>query len=354
MAVSGPRLAAMSPAGAFVRLNRNENAYGPSPQALAAMREAASNTAHRYPDVEAAMLRARIADHHKVAAQQVVLGCGSSDILRMAVDAFARPGKTVIAAVPTFELVTEYARRAGSEVAGVPLKKDGSHDLTAMLARTDGSAGIVYICNPNNPTGSVTRRSDIEAFLRGVPPDVVVLVDEAYHHYVSPSAEYQSFIDRPVAHDRVIVTRSFSKIHGLAGLRVGYTVTSPAIARALATHQLLEGINAVAARAAVAALGDADHVRASVAWNTDDRQEFLNQANARMLRSVDSVANFVMLNTGRPAGAVIEHFRTHHVLVAGPIPGFDTSIRVSMGRPEEMREFWRVWNLLPGGHTMSM
>jgi histidinol-phosphate aminotransferase len=216
-----------------------------------------------------------------------------------------------------------------------------------MLARVDDDTSVVYICNPHNPTGRITRRADLETLLRKLPERVVVLIDEAYHHYVGESSEYASFIDKPfdAGDSRVIVTRTFSKIYGLAGLRVGYAVTSPQTARVLASRQLPDSVSAVAARAAVAALEDTEHVRASLTRNIDDRQDFLNQGTARMLRQ-DSVTNFVMLDTGRPAAGVVEHFRTHGILVAGGIHGFDQHIRVSVGTPAEMREFWRVWDLL--------
>ena len=177
-------------------------------------------------------------------------------------------------------------------------------------------------------------------------------MDEAYHHYVGESSEYASFIDRPVDDARVIVTRTFSKVHGLAGLRVGYAVAAVPVARVLAAHGLADGVSVVAARAAGAALDDTGHVRTSVRRNIDDRQEFINQANARMLRSVDSLTNFVTLSTGRPAVEVVEHFRKNGILVSGPVPAFDKDIRVSLGTPAHMREFWRVWDLMPG-HKMS-
>ena len=337
--------------GKPMRLHRNENVHGPSPRVIAAMHEAAGHPASRYPDVEAEALQRRIASLHAVAPERVVLGCGSSETLRMAIDAFAGPQKKLVAAVPTFESIHQYARRAGAEVVGVPLTREWAHDVSAMLARIDASTGLVYICNPNNPTGSLTRRQDLEEFLRKLPAGVFVLIDEAYHHYVGESADYASFIDRPVDDARVIVTRTFSKIHGLAGLRVGYAVAAAETARTLASHCLSDGVSVVAARAAAAALDDLEYVRLSVGWNADDRQEFLNQANARMLRSIDSLTNFVMLNAGRPAGPVFEHFAAHEILVPRPVPALESYIRVSLGTPAEMREFWRVWDLMPGGHT---
>ena len=181
-----------------MRLHRSENVHGPSPRVIAAMQDAAGHPASRYPDVEAEALQRRIATLHAVAPERVVLGCGSSEIVRMTIDAFAGPQKTILAAVPTFESLHQYARRAGAEVVGVPLTREWSHDVSAMLARIDAATGLVYICNPNNPTGSLTRRQDLEEFLRKLPAGVLVLIDEAYHHYVGESADYASFIDRPV------------------------------------------------------------------------------------------------------------------------------------------------------------
>jgi histidinol-phosphate aminotransferase len=339
-----------SRAGEPIRLNRNENAYGASENVMAAIRDTTLTAARRYPDVEAEALRRKIAGCHRVAPDHVVLGCGSSEILRIAIDALVGAQKTLVAALPAFESIGGWAQRAGAKVVGVPLRRDYTHDLDGMLARIDEETRLVYICNPHNPTGRVTRRQDLEAFLRKLPASMVVMIDEAYHHYVGESSDYASFIDLAVDDSRVIVTRSFSKIHGLAGLRVGYAVAPPHLGRVLASHQLSDGVNVVAARAAAAALDDTGYVRTSVNRNTDDRQEFLNQATARMLR-LDSVTNFVMLDTGHAAVEVVEHFRTHGVLVSGSIPGFDQNIRVSLGTPPEMREFWRIWDLMIG-HRM--
>ena len=315
------------------------------------MRQAMTST-HRYAEVETEALRRAVAQFHGVTAEQVVLGCGSGEILRAAVDAFTGPDKKLILALPTFAPIADAARRIGAAVAAIPLKQDYSHDVETMLAHSDAAAGLVYVCNPNNPTGTLTPRRDIEVLIRRLPPTSFVLIDEAYHHYVGESSDYASFLDRRPDDDRVIVTRSFSKIHGLAGLRVGYAVAAPQTARLLAAHQLPDGVNMVAAMTASAALEDVEHVRASANRNIDDRQEFFNQANARMLRWIDSQANFVLLHTARPAAEIVERLSQHDILVA-PVPAFEKSIRVSLGIPAEMREFWRVWDLI-AGHQMSM
>jgi histidinol-phosphate aminotransferase len=201
----------------------------------------------------------------------------------------------------------------------------------------------------------LTRRPELEAFLRRLPASTYVLIDEAYHHYVGESADYASFIDRPVDDPRLIVTRTFSNVCGLAGARVGYAVAAPQTARLLTSGGLFGDVNAIAAAGAIAALDDEDHARLNVQRNADNRQEFFNQANARMLRPIDSQTNFVMLDTERPAVDMVEHFRINDVLVSGSFPVYDTHIRVSLGTPADMREFWRVWDLLPAlpGHHMS-
>ena len=315
------------------------------------MREAMSST-RRYADVETTELRRAIADFHRVTPEQVVPGCGSSEVLRMAVEAFTGSGRKLIVAAPTFDHVADLARRTGAAVVAIPLKRNYSYDLGSMLAHGEANGGLVYICNPNNPTGTLTPRRDLEAFIRRLPATVSVVIDEAYHHYVGESSDYASFIDRPLNDDRVIVTRTFSTIHGLAGLRVGYAVAPAPTAQRLAARRLSDGVNVVAAITAAAALDDAGHVRESANRNVDDRQEFFNQANARMLRWIDSQTNFVLLDAMRPAAEAIDHLTRHDILVA-PVPPLEKSIRVTLGTPADMREFWRVWDLMPG-HRMSM
>ena len=339
-------------AGVPVRLHRNESASGPSAMVVAAMRGAAVALANRYPDAPVEALRNKLAALHAVTPDQVVLGCGSCDLLSMAVSAFLGPRTRLVVAQPTFELMAHGPRSAGGDVAAVPLRSDYAYALQAMLSHAEGTTGLVYVCNPNNPTGSLTRRQDLEAFIGKLPSTAHVLIDEAYHHYVGGSSEYASFIDRPVNDPRVIVTRSFSAIHGLAGLRVGYAVAAPQTAALLAGSSLPDDLNGVAALAAMAALDDTEHVRTSARQNGDDRQEFCNQANARMLRTIDSHANFVMLNTWRPAVDIVEHFRKNDVLVSGPFLPFDSKLSV-LGPPAEMGVLARLGPLAIPRHEGS-
>lgn len=347
---SGPRVATAEDP---VLLYRNENPYGPSEKVLAVLRESAAS-GNRYPRTEYETLAAKLAAQHKVKAEQIVLGCGSGEILAMAALAYLKPGKKLVQAVPTFPSLGRLAQAAGVEVANVPLNKRYEHDLGAMLDATRNSTGLVYIVNPNNPTGTITPRKDIEAFIAKLPADVTVLVDEAYHHFVTPNAAYESFLDRHYDDPRLIVARTFSKIYGLAGMRIGYAVASPEMAKRLPTGFPNWTVSVVSARSASAALDDVEYVRLGIKRNTDDRVEFLNQVNERMLRAIDSQTNFVMVNPMRPPDEVIEHLKKNHILIGPKYPVLDKYIRVSLGTPEEMQAFWRAWDLMPPTGKMAM
>ena len=333
-----------------VRLNRNESAYGPSEKAKAAFQEALTEV-NRYPGEDVENLRAAVAASHGVAPENITLGCGSTGIMRMAAEAFLGSGKALVTASPTFEFIGQAARLVGAEVRAVPLTREYAHDLGAMLARADG-ATVIYICNPNNPTGTLTPESDVEEFLRRVPPSVAVMIDEAYHEYVPLTNAYASWAARAAAHPHLIVTRTFSKVHGLAGLRVGYAVSSAETAKRLAARRLPMDVNAVGARVALAALADAAYTKRIAAANANDRQEFFNQVNARMLRCLDSQTNFVLMRTGSTGKEVAEMLRAKGVLVGFGFAAFEKHIRVSLGLPEDMEAFWRAWDALMPHHPM--
>lgn len=338
--------ARLDQSGKFIRLNSNENAYGPSSKVANAMRSAMDMT-NRYPFPEYGELIERIASFHGVKPEQVLLGCGSTEILRMAAFAFVGNGKQLMQASPTFEAMEHYARAAGSATVSVALNREFAHDLDGMLARTSASTTLVYICNPNNPTASLTPRKDLETFISKLPATIRVLIDEAYHHYVARSERYASFIDQPINDERLIVVRTFSNVYGMAGMRLGYAVASPKVIQQMEAFATGENVNTIVARAAGVALDDTEGVKEFVKRNADDRQEFLNQAMARMLKPIDSHANFVMMNTYHPVEDVIQHFRKNDILIGRRFPAMDTCIRVSLGTPKEMRSFWQAWDISP-------
>jgi histidinol-phosphate aminotransferase len=339
-----------SPSGPM-RLDMNVNPYGPSPRAIDAIR-ANFGRLNQYPDAEYGRFREQIASIHNVKPEQVTLGSGSTEILRMAVATYLSGGKRFILASPTFDPITHLAREAGAEVVGVPIDKTFAHDLDRMLRQTNASTGLVYICNPNNPTGSLTPRKDLEVFLQKLPSSTVVIIDEAYHDYVGETSDYASFTDQ-ADDQRLIVVRTFSKIHGLAGLRIGYAVSSAEVSRRLSLSHQKWNVSVAAVRAAAAALDDSEYVRLSAKRNADDRQEFYNQINARMQRQIDSHTNFVFMRADLPSSQIIKHFAENNILLGPPVAQMNVYVRVSIGTREEMREFWRVWGLLPMSHEMA-
>ena len=339
--------------GEPIRLDMNINPYGPSPRVVEIIRENLDSV-NKYPDSDYRPLGERIADFHKIKPSEVTLGYGSREVLRMAATAFLARHKTLVLASPSFGQVADLAKRVDAQVIAAPLNKYYAHDLNAMLRHTNASTGLVYICNPNNPTGSLTPRKDLESFLEKLPPKLAVVIDEAYHEYVRPSSDYASFIDHPIDDNRVIVVRTFSKMYGLAGLRLGYAVSSKEVSLKLSLTQLERGVNIVAARAAAAALDDSDYVRHSFRRNNADRQEFYNRTNGRMLGQIDSHTNFVFMNTGLPSSQVIEHFERNNIVLGPVVPQMDKYVRVAISTEENMKEFWRVWNLQPPhSHKMA-
>lgn len=340
-----PSSRASEPGGPII-LSRNENAYGPSQKVVAAMQNSLQ-FANRYPDPATEALHKRIAQSHSIRPEQLVLGCGSGEILSTSAAAFLGSGKKLLTALPTFEAIGRCAKMLGAEVIEIPLTKNYSHDLDAMLARADASTGLVYICNPNNPTGSLTPRKELEAFVRKLPSGTTVLIDEAYHHFAGSTPDYSSFIDHAINDERVIVARTFSKVYGLAGIRAGYAVGAPEKIKSLAERRLPEGLNAVGSRAALIAYDDLDYVQFSEKRNAEDREEFFRQAKSRKIEVIPSFTNFAMMHANRPAPGVIEHFRKNNVAIARLFPSMNTFVRVSFGTPPQMKEFWRVWDLLP-------
>jgi histidinol-phosphate aminotransferase len=331
--------------GGPILLNSNENAYGPFPSVLAMPNP--FKDANRYPDFTVEQLTKRLAKMHNVSAEQIIVGCGSTEVLKLCVDAFTGPGRKLVMSSPTFEAVGFYANATKAEVVKVPLAASYAHQLVAMGTEAQKNPGLVYICNPNNPTGSVTPRRSLESFIRELPKDCYVLMDEAYHDFVTVSADYSSFIDHPVNDDRVIVARTFSKIFGMAGLRLGYGVASAATAKALRTYQQQDSINIFALRCAVTSLDDADEHQFAGQRNNNDRETFMHEAATRKIVAIPSWTNFVMINTQRPVKTVIDHFAQNNIRIGRPFPPMDTFARISLGKPDQMKAFWAAWDKLP-------
>jgi len=330
--------------GGPILLNSNENAYGPFPSVLALKNPFLD--ANRYPDRSYDGLLERVASLHKVKADQVLIGAGSTEVLKMAACAFTGPGKKLVMASPTFEAIGSYGEAVKAEVVKVPLAANFSHNLEQMREAMGTSAGLFYVCNPNNPTANVTPRRSLENFIRDLPPNTYVLMDEAYHDFVPVSADYISFLQTPVDMDRVIVARTFSKIYGMAGLRLGYGVASANTMKLMSAHKLEDSANILALRAALTSLEHTDEHEIAVRRNGFDRDEFMRQAATRKLQVIPSWTNFAMMNALRPVRTVIDHFKKNNIRIGRPFPPMDTYVRISLGKPEEMKTFWQVWDTM--------
>ncbi len=266
-----------------LQLNSNENPYGPSPAAREAMTRS-QEVAARYPDYQEDEVRSALARLHGVAPEQVLLGCGSGDILRMADGAFLGPDRKVVAAEPTFEAVLAYNRVTRAEPIKVTLDAAFRHDLPRMASACDAATGLVYVCNPNNPTGTVVTGEELAAFLGRIPPSVTVLLDEAYHHFVEDPG-YRTGFDLLSAHPNLIVVRTFSKIYGLAGMRLGYAVAAKDKIKALARYASFSNTNAAVLAAALASLTDAELVPRMKRRMNDTRRWLTGQLAAEAAAS---------------------------------------------------------------------
>ena len=338
-----PKLAlAKTPPLSEVRINSNENPYGPSPAAMRAMTDALS-TAARYPDELNDELRDAIARLHGVNPSQVLLGDGSSDILRLAAAAFSGPGKKLITADPTFESIGMHAAAYGAEVVKVPLTASFAHDLPKM---TDGA--LVYICNPNNPTATITPKAALRSYLDALPRSTAVVVDEAYFHYAT-SPDYESVIPLIAAHPNLIVARTFSKIYAMAGIRAGYAVAQAATIEKLRAQQQWDSMNVVALAGAKASLADTDHVPLARKRNSQTKAYVENELRNAGYAMLPSEANFVMIDVRREVKPMIGLMRAEGVHVGRVFPAMPEYMRVTIGTPEEMERFVTVFKGLYRG-----
>src|SRR5438552_3907772 len=326
-----------APTGSVVvRLSANENPYGPSAKAHAAMKNAV-DVCCRYPDEANDILIEKIAKINGVNPDQIALGDGSSEILKLCAETFTGPtqGK-LIAADPTFEAILEYSKANGAEVVKVPLTSSFAHDLSKM----GGAAqkGLIYICNPNNPTASITPKNDLRDFIAKTSPDTMILVDEAYFHYAD-TPDYESVIPLVKDHPNLIVARTFSKIYGMAGLRCGYCVAQPETIKRMHGFQMWDSVNIMALAAASASLDDADQVNNGRKMNSEAKSFTLTELQKLGYKSIPSQANFIMFDCKKPVVPVIKAMKDRNVQVGRLVPALPNHMRLTIGKKSEMESF---------------
>ncbi|HSS21714.1 MAG TPA: histidinol-phosphate transaminase [Pyrinomonadaceae bacterium] len=328
---------AASSAAGVVRLSSNENPYGPSPLAIKAMTDAFS-LAWRYPDEHERYLVESLAKLHGVSTDEILLGNGSGEILKVAAAAFTAPGKKLVVPDPTFEAILAHARAAKADVVKVALTADYSHDLPKMLdAVKDG--GLVYICNPNNPTASITRKNQIQEFLTNTRANTVVLIDEAYHHYVE-SPNYESAVPLLKQYPNLVVARTFSKVYGMAGLRCGYCIAREELIQSMRAQQTWDSVNIMALVAAKASLDDTAQVEQGRTRNADVKKFVYGELDKLKFEYIPSHANFVMINLRREVRPIIGALREHDVQVGRVFPAMPNFLRVTIGTKPQMDAFF--------------
>jgi histidinol-phosphate aminotransferase len=326
----------------IVKLASNENPLGPSPKALAVLGEA-SATLHRYPDGGAFKLRTALADRWKVALEQVILGNGSDEILGMLARAFLSPGDEAVMADNTFVIYHMEVTAAHGKSVVVPLK-DGRHDPAAMAKAITPRTKLLFVCNPNNPTGTMVNAAEVDALMAAVPDHVIAVFDEAYVEYAR-DPQFPDSLGYVKRKRHAIVLRTFSKIYGLAGLRIGYGITTPEIANYLNRVRPPFNANSLAQRAALAALGDEEHVAKSRALNQSEMAVVRDGLAAFGFQPLPSEANFLYFDAKRDGRAIFEALLREGVIVRH-IQG--SWIRVTIGLPEENRQFLQALKTVLG------
>lgn len=326
---------AKSTTDAIARLSSNENPMGPSDKARQAMVEA-FEWGCRYPYGYSYELAEMIAKKHGVTKDHIVLGSGSSEGLKCTALAFGLHGAEVISAAPTYLSLLAYAEQFGAHINMVPLDDKLVHDLEAMGGRITNQTGLIFICNPNNPTGTILPAQKLKDFCRDVSSRVNVFVDEAYFEYIEQP--YPSMIELVKEEKNVIVSRTFSKVYGLAGIRMGYLVARPDIAARIRKNRM-SMLNVMAINAAKAVLEDEAFYKASLAHNNKAKQLIYSTLDDLKLRYVPSSTNFVFFHTGREISEVIPAMLEHKVRVGRPFPPLTDWCRISTGSMEDVKLF---------------
>ena len=321
----------------LLKLDGNENPYGPSPAARRAILASVSE-APRYADETIATLTNQLAAHEGVAPSQIVIGAGSGELLKMAgLLAVTTPGAEVVASRPTYEELPVFAQTLGLKVQWVAPDTDHRHDLSAMRAAITQLTRLVYVCNPNNPTGTAVTRDALETFILSVPVGCTVVVDEAYMDLVDqPGVATVAALVKDVPN--MVVLRTFSKLHGLAGLRIGYAIAPAELAQRLAALSLTWP-NSTGLSAAIASFNDHDFQKATRAALVGDRAKVHATLDRMGLARANAQGNFVFFDTGGPLQQFQDRMLAEGIKVGRHFDGYDTWARVTIGLHQEVDRF---------------
>jgi histidinol-phosphate aminotransferase len=317
-----------------VKLASNENPLGPSPAALAAAHTALAQ-AHRYPDGPATALRKALAHRHGVEPTQIAVGNGSTEVADLLARAFLGPEHNAVVADRAFSRFRQAVGVRNRHARLVPMR-DFTHDLEAMASAADGETRLLYVANPNNPTGTWNRRKEVEALLARLPAGALLVLDEAYFEYASEHPDYPDGTRYVKQGAPLIVLRTFSKVYGLAGLRIGYGIAAPEVVDAIDTVREPFNANAIGQAAALAALADPGHVRRTLDLNRAEKARMEGALAERGLSFLPSLGNFLCVQLGMPAGEVYRRLLGKGVIVRPLVAyGMHDALRISVGTPDE-------------------
>ena len=351
-APGSPAQGAIDEYDAFAKLASNENPWGPPDSVMRAMTKA-FKYANRYSYPDGGIVEA-IAKHHGVKPENILLGAGSGELLNVVGLTFLQGGRKVVGVDPTFGSVYQHATSLKTDAIRIPLLADHRQDIPAMIRairRNHRDVGFVFLVNPNNPTGRIVTRQEVRQLLDGIPEDVPVLVDEAYHHFVDDPA-YATSVPYVLEGRQVIVTRTFSKISGLAGIRLGYAVASPELVQRMRPFTT-GSVSALAKWGGVAALEDTASQERVKRMTIDLREKAVRELQGLGYQSIPSECNFFMVHIRRPVVPVIEEFRKKGVLVGRPFPPMLEHLRVSIGTEDAMRRFMIAFRDVMSARTTS-
>jgi histidinol-phosphate aminotransferase len=322
-----------------IKIASNENPLGPSPKAVEAIRGALGNL-HRYPEGNCYYLRQALAERFDVTPESLIFGNGSNEIIELIVRTFMRPEDDVVMSDQAFVIYRLVVQAAGGRGRAVPLRSF-THDVDAIAAAVTPQTRIVFLANPNNPTGTIFFQEDWERFLAAVPADVIIVMDEAYAEYVDDAAYPASLAALNAGHN-VVILRTFSKIYGLAGLRVGYGIAAPALVELMDRVRQPFNVNSLAQIGARAALDDAAHVERSRACNREGMAYLKGECDRLGLELVPSWANFLLIRVGEGARVYEELLRQGVIVRPMGIYGFPEHVRVTVGTAAENERFVRA------------
>jgi histidinol-phosphate aminotransferase len=321
-----------------IKLASNENPLGPSPKAIEAIAKALPEL-HRYPDADASKLKQAIAEVYELETKQLIVTNGGDELITLVSEAFLDAGDEVVVPEPSFSEYKFGGLLMGAAVKSVPLNKDFTYNVEAILAAVTIHTKIVYLCSPNNPTGTILTKTELKQILNALPKQALVVLDAAYSHFTS-GIEYTDGLEFVRAGYPILVLQTFSKIYGLAGIRVGFGAAPAGIIQSIVQVKEPFNVNALAQTAAIAALGDSGHVNRSRILVIEERQRIYEALRDLGLGFTESMSNFILVELGSEAKSLYERLMAKGIIVRyGAIWGLPNHIRVSVGLPEENERF---------------